>query len=357
MIARSIGWAVAATSFFAAIGIASTRPFGYDLVAYVDAAQRMLARQPLYPIALRESIYLGAGEFLYPPLAAVPFVPLALVPFELARAIWTVILLVVAAIVGFYLLRPVPPAVRPWAVAAYVLYLPLIAEITLGNLNLVTLALCLLAWHWRERAVLGGSTVAVAVGLKLLPVAIPFFFLAAGAGRMVLWAAGTGAGSIMLSWLWLAEDWRTYVGLVLELAGAPPAQAITLAPGVLGPARALLPMLALAVAVVAGRAFRRPERAPGAYAVALAAVPLSAPGIWYPYLVFALPLLANLLYRPTPWRLLGVLVAWLALEFPKRPGSPDIAFLGLVLLVALGIAMIVRPGTRDTAVEDPVATG
>ena len=227
MIARTVGWTVAGLSLLAAIGIASQRPFGYDLIAYVDAAHRLLAGEPLYPLAVKDSIYLGAGEFLYQPLAAVVFVPFALMPFEIARALWTLVLVGVAAVLGVVLLRPTPPAMRPWAVAAYVLYLPLIAEITLGNVNLITLALCVLAWHWRARPALSGPTLALAVGLKLLPIAIPFFFLAAGARRVVAWAAGTGIALILLSWPWLGEAWRTYVGLVLEIAVAPPTQAIT----------------------------------------------------------------------------------------------------------------------------------
>lgn len=99
----------------------------------------------------------------YPPPTAVAFVPLAILPFEAARAIWSAGLLVLAGGLAYRLLRPIAPALRPWALAAYVLYLPLIAEITLGNLNLVTLAVCLLAgtgggvrsWgarRWRSRS-------------------------------------------------------------------------------------------------------------------------------------------------------------------------------------------------------------
>jgi alpha-1,2-mannosyltransferase len=348
VIARSVGWAIAGLALLAAIGIAVQRPFGYDFIAYVDASHRLLAGQPLYPPAFLENVYLGKGEFLYEPLAAVVFVPFALLPFELARALWTAILVVVASVVGIVLLRPTPPEVRPWAAAAYVLYLPLVAEITLGNVNLIALALCLLAWHWRARPSLGGPTLAVAVGLKLLPLAIPFFFLAAGARRTVAWAAGIGAALILLSWPSLGNEWRTYAGLAFEIAGAPPTQAVTLVPGGLGPARLILPAIALAAAVIAGRAFQRREGAADAYTVALAAVPLGAPGIWYPYLVFALPLLARLVTRPTIWRAAAAAVAWSAMMIPKRPDSPDVALIGLVGLIAVGLAAVTRPSARES---------
>lgn len=278
LIARPLGWAVAGIALLAAIGIASARPFGYDLAAYT-AAGRLLAGRPLYSLTTADGIYLGAGEFLYPPPTAVAFVPLAILPFEAARAIWSAGLLVLAGGLAYRLLRPIAPALRPWALAAYVLYLPLIAEITLGNLNnLVTLAVCLLAWHWRRRALLGGATLALAVGLKLLPIALPLFFLAAGSRRLALWAIAVGLGTIAVSLVGLGEPWRAYLALLFELASAPPAQATTLVPGLLGPLRALLPIAALAVAVLMGRLARDPTRAGTAYAVALATVPLAAPG-------------------------------------------------------------------------------
>lgn len=340
MIVRAIGWAVAALAILAAIGIGSTRPPAYDLVAYTDAARRLLAGDPLYPLAARETIFLGAGEYLYPPLTAVLFIPLALVPLELARALWTAGLVALAAALGLVLTRSLPSTVRPWALACYALYLPLVAEITLGNLNLVTLALCLAAWRARDRAVAGGALLAAAVGLKLVPIALPVFFLAAGRARLLVWAAALGISATLLSFIWLADEWRTYAGLALGIAAAPATQAVALAPSDV-PVRVVLLLAALALLTFAGRAARDPSHEHTAFSLALAAMLLAAPAIWYPYLVFALPLFAVLARAPAPMWIVA-LVAWAALQIPARGGEPPIAFAGLVLLIAAGVAHIVR---------------
>ncbi len=349
MILRSIGWAAAGLSTLAAAQIAAARPFGYDLVAYLDAARRLVEGQPLYPLAAQETIYLGAGEYLYPPTSAIGFVPLALLPLDVATLIWTAALVVLAAWIAYDLIRPMPRDVRPWALAAYALYLPLIAEITLGNLDLVTLALCLVAWRWRERPVAGGTALALAVGSKLLPVALPFFFVTARAWRTLAVFALVAIGSILATLPWLADAWPTYVRLLLQINGAPPAEATTLVPAVVPAARLILPLASVLVVLVAGHLARRVWRAPFPYAVALAALPLAAPGIWYPYLVFALPLLATLLRSPTRTRVVAAVVAFVALEIPKRSDGADVAFIGLLLLITVGLAYAVRGDGAEVA--------
>jgi alpha-1,2-mannosyltransferase len=342
MIVRALGWAVTVLAVLAAVGIATSRPLAYDLIAYTDASRRLLAGGPLYPIAARDEIFLGAGEYLYPPLTAVLFIPLALLPLDVARAGWTAGLVALAAVIGAILVRPLRPAIRPWALAAYALYLPLIAELTLGNLNLVSLALCLAAWHWRGRPIAGGAVLAAAVGLKLVPIALPLFFIGAGRGRLVAWTAVLGSAVTLLSLVRFAEEWRTYVGLALGIAAAPATQAVPLMPSGL-PVRISMLVAGLAVLAFAGSAARDPSREREALALALAAMLLAAPAIWYPYLVFALPLLAALAGRVELWPRIGAAGTFAALEIPTRMGSPAIAFVGLAGLLAIGLAVIREP--------------
>jgi Glycosyltransferase family 87 len=57
-----------------------------DVHAYYDAATRLNAGLPLYRSG-------GAEDYLYPPLVAILFRPLALLPFEVAAGIWEALLL------------------------------------------------------------------------------------------------------------------------------------------------------------------------------------------------------------------------------------------------------------------------
>jgi hypothetical protein len=357
VIVRRVGWAVAALAILAAIGIAGARPLAYDLVAYTGAALRLLAGETLYPLAARVPISFGPGDYLYHPATAVLFIPLALVPADAARVVWTAALVVLAALLGHRLIAPLRPDLRPWAVAGYALYLPLIAEITLGNLNLVTLALCLLAWHQRARPVAAGAALAFAVGLKLLPVALPLFFLAAGAWRMTLWAAAVGGAALAATVVLMPDEWARYVGVAPTIASTPAVSVIPVAPT--GPvAQVALLVAALGVTIAMGRLARDRGRADLAYAVALAAVPLPAPAINYPYLVFTLPLLAMLLRTPG-WWWAGAAVAWVAIQVPARPDAPGVAFGGLLLLISVGAAAaMLRPSTvGGTTTVRTLATG
>lgn len=350
MMARPIGWVAAALALFVSAGIASTRPLGYDLMFFVAAARRLRAGESLYPGADHVPLTIGPGgvDYVYEPVTAVLFVPLSLLPDDAVRAVWAILLVALAAAVGYALTRSIAADRRPWAVAAYALYLPLVAEITIGNLNLVTLSLCLLAWRLRARPALGGTALAVAVGLKLMPLALPLFFLAAGAWRVVVWAGAIGAGVVAVSLLPLAGDWKTFIRLAPEIASTPVATVIPLIPTDAA-VRAGLAAVSLALSVAMGRVARDDARAWPAYAIALSAVPLPAPVISYPYLVFALPLLAALTARGSRLVLAVTAVAWLMLEIPTRPGSPPIAFAGLALCIALGVMLVARPGRAAPA--------
>jgi Glycosyltransferase family 87 len=62
-----------------------------DVHAYYDAGARLNAGQPLYE---QSATVEGSHYYFYPPLLAVAFRPLALLPFEVAATIWMVVVLV-----------------------------------------------------------------------------------------------------------------------------------------------------------------------------------------------------------------------------------------------------------------------
>ncbi|HEY3127655.1 MAG TPA: glycosyltransferase family 87 protein, partial [Candidatus Limnocylindria bacterium] len=242
-------------------------PYGYDLWAYVLAARHLLAGEPLY--AVQPEVPFGPfGEYHYAPPAAVPFMVLAPVPFWLATVIWIGINIGVAVAIGWYLIRPLPRDARPWAAAAFVLFLPTILEIALGNLNLLTLALCLVAWELRGRSAAAGTVLAVAIGLKLLPLTLVLFYLASGRWRIVAWTAAVGIAGLVVTAVAFASDFPAYVALLLALkdshwaadliAVTPPVEVAAILGSPIG--RWLLPVASLATAILGGLAARRYTR-------------------------------------------------------------------------------------------------
>src|SRR6266576_4894571 len=190
----SAGVVVLVFAALAAVIVASALPAGYDFHAYWLAGRNLLNGEALYP---NSATILGLpDEFRYLPIVALVFVPFALLPYADALTIWIGIQLAIAAAVGVALIRPLPASWRPWAAAGYVFFLGLVLEVTLGNVNLISLALALAAWRLRAHALPAGVLLAAAVGLKFLPFNLLLFYLAAGRWRPV--AAGAALGTVAL---------------------------------------------------------------------------------------------------------------------------------------------------------------
>ena len=349
-------------------------PYGYDLWAYVLAARHLIAGEPLY--AAHPEVPFGPfGEYHYAPPAAVPFMLLAPVPFWVATVIWIGINAGVAAAIGWYLIRPLPRDARPWAAAAFVLFLPTILEIALGNLNVLTLGLCLWAWELRRRSAAAGTVLAVAIGVKLLPLTLVLFYLASGRWRVVAWTIAVGIAGLVVTAVVFASDLPAYVALLLALmdshwtadliASTPPAEVAAFLGSPIG--RWLLPVASLATAILGGLAARRYARdETHLHHLALAFAPyLASFGLlWFPYLVTALPLMASTLHRalhlPRPG-MRGALTAALALSWlllqvvgERNDLVPILAhFLGLVVLLAVALAVLWLARSRD--VPEPIA--
>ena len=337
-------------------------PYGFDLWAYVLAGRHILAGEPLYPP--HPQVPAGPlGEYHYAPIVAVPFVLLAPLPFALADAVWIGLNTGVAAAIGVHLIRPLPRDARPWAAAAFIFFLPTILEISLGNLNILTVALCLFAWSQRARPSVAGTVLAVAIGTKLLPLTLTLFYLGAGRIRIMGWTLGVGAAGLLVTALVFAREFPTYVAMLVAfkdsqwatefIARASPAEIAAVLNSPVGVS--LLSVIAVATAVVGGLGARRdPRDETHLHHLALAFAPYLAPFglLWLPYLVFALPLLASTLHRALllPGTLMrALLISALALSWllMQLVGAEDeimpIAahFLGLLLLLALALAVFV----------------
>ena len=373
------GVVVTVLAGLAGLGIfLAKQPFGFDLWAYVLAARHLLAGEPLY--SAEPLMPAGPfGEYHYAPIVAVPFALLAPLPFWLAAAVWIGLNTGVAAAIGVHLIRPLPRDARPWTAAAFVLFLPTILEISLGNINLITVALCLVAWSLRRRSAAAGALLAVAIGAKLLPLSLVAFYLASGRIRLVAWTLVVGAAGLLLTTIVFWREMPGYVALFMALldsnqtaefiANTRPAEVAAFLGSPIG--GWLLPTATLATAAVGGLAARRlPHAETHLHHLALAFAPyLSLFGLlWFPYLVFVLPLLASTLHRallfPHPL-LRGLLVAalaisWLLMQIVGEPSdaTPLAAhLLGLLILLAVAVAVLARADRIDaTATVEARAT-
>jgi len=344
------------------------QPFGFDLWAYVLAARHLLAGEPLY--SAEPQMPAGPfGEYHYAPIVAVPFALLAPLPFWLATAVWIGLNTGVAAAIGVHLIRPLPRDARPWAAAAFVLFLPTILEISLGNINLITVALCLVAWSLRRRSATAGALLAVAIGAKLLPLSLVLFYLASGRVRLIAWTLAVLAAGLLLTTLVFWREMPGYIALFIALldsnqtaefiADTRPQEVAALLGSPIG--GWLLPTTTLTTAAVGGLAARRrPHDETHLHHLALAFAPyLSLFGLlWFPYLVFALPLLASSLHRALvfPQRQLRVVLvaalafSWLLLQIVGEPGDamPLAAHLmGLLILLSVAVAVLAHPERID----------
>jgi hypothetical protein len=380
MSGRHLVWAagvvVLVFASLAAVIVASALPAGYDFHAYWLGGRNFLTGAPLYPDA---TTILGLpDEFRYLPIVAIVFVPFALLPYSVALAIWIGIEFAVAAAVGVALIRPLPASWRPWAAAGYVFFLGLVLEVTLGNVNLISLALALAAWRLRDRALPAGILLAAAVGLKFLPLTLLLFYVASGRWRPVLFGGVLGSAALAVGALLMPDRTAEYIRFAPRLLEQDWVYAHIARPG--PPALAavfwseLFP-LALAgaaalVAVVAGVAARRdPARENTWHALTLATAGYLAPFgyFWTTFLILSLPLASDTLRRASTTQSAGqravvigaVVLSWALME-PQQTGTllPILwHFMGVMLLCATAVLTLVRPApVRLPLVRTPTRT-
>ena len=178
-------------------------PFA-DVRIYYDAGARLNAGLPLYGVGSDT----GVGWYVYPPLLAILFRPLALLPFPVAAAIWEVVIVAATALAVWRAgLTPRTALVVAW------LALPIGWALAVGQAEPVVTALLALGTP---------ATVALAGHVKLVPWLVAVYWLGRGdlraLGTFAAWVAGLGvlqfvlapdATLAMLRGEWLAPAFNT----------------------------------------------------------------------------------------------------------------------------------------------------
>jgi hypothetical protein len=159
-------------------------PFA-DVRIYYDAGARLNAGQPLYGVGSDE----GVGWYVYPPLLAILFRPLALLPFPLAAAIWEVVIVAATALA----IRRAGLTLLTALVVAW-LALPICWALAVGQAEPVVTALLALG---------SPATVALAGHIKLVPWLVAVYWLGRGDVRALarsgVWVVVIGVIQLVLA--------------------------------------------------------------------------------------------------------------------------------------------------------------
>ena len=305
---------IAAIAAFVAIpGIvvlaaAQAGTLGFDFQSYHQAAQRVLAGQPLYDPSIQQTG--GFGLFYYPP----PFV-FAIVPFawlDPVAASWVWLALSVAMLLGGIYLMPVRASVR-WATLLLAgLSWPVAYALKLGQVGPLLLLLFALGWRWLDAPVRFGVVGAIGAIVKVQPGLVLGWALltrrwtAVAVGALVLVVAAVvstsllGGFSVWTDFLTLLRNVSDPIatphnftpGSVAYQAGLPSGLATTIQ---------VASTVLVVVAVVASALMLRPD---ASYLVAVVASQLISPILWDHYAMLLLLPVAWLLERRQWWAVL-----------------------------------------------------
>jgi Glycosyltransferase family 87 len=279
----------------------------------------------------------GHRTFVYPPTLLAFDVPLALLPFEVARIVW--LLASAGALAGaLRILRVRDP--RCYALA--LLSVPAIQGLALGNVTVMLVPLLALSWRYRDRAVAGGLAVGLLVAIKLLLWPLFIWLLATRRIKNAMVAAVAGGTAVLGSWALIGFNGMTDYPELLRLVGGVTAgpRALTVMtlsrsaglPETVG--RGLQWSIALALLAFAVRLARRTDGDRRAFSVVVVAALVVTPVAWPHYFLFLLVPIALVAPRLAPvWAIPWGF--WLVLWLPQ--GSTHFVVAGGHNLGAFGV--------------------
>lgn len=195
--ARSvIGWVLTAGA--ASILLILARPVGLDLKVYREGAQALLQGADLYAPTLGPVGDPGL-PFTYPPIAALLFAPLLVVPFPVAYWIMSAAtvaathLLVCDLAVRWSVLGS--RATHAWVLTPFVLVTsPYLDTLTYGQINVLLMGVCYFGLTRAGRGWAFGVAVGLSAAIKLTPLALLLLPL-----LLWRWRAILGAGIVFIS--------------------------------------------------------------------------------------------------------------------------------------------------------------
>lgn len=180
-----------------------------DLQVYADGANAVRHGLDLYAIRTPDGLF-----FTYPPVAAIFALPLTLVPFAAAKAVWAVVMICVPlAVAVWFSFRPLlakagllGPAGFAAGLACCALLYPLAREFAFGQVDMFLVALCLLDLVPDRPRWPRGLLIGVATAIKLEPGVFIVYLLVTRRRREAAVAAVSFASCTALAWLVSPRD-------------------------------------------------------------------------------------------------------------------------------------------------------
>jgi hypothetical protein len=316
-------------------------------------AGRQLLRG-LSPYDIPQNISGGVG-FPYPAVAAFLFAPFALIPHAVADWLFTAINMA-AVVGGLWALN-----VRDRRVyGAAFLAAPVVSGWQTANVTLLLVMALAMAWRYRERPIVTGLLIALAISVKPFVWPLALWLLATRRYAALGYAVVCGAVLNAIAWGVLGFDQvHTYIRVLNAVTGAMYRRGYTLVAFMLhlGAGHSLALALAIGVAAAAGVACvwcgrRGNDRS--SLSLAVATCLLATPVLWVHY--FALTLVPLALARPrltTAWLL--PMVLWFC---PISPATWQITLAIVVNLTIFAIALGAKPPAflRRREQRSPLAT-
>jgi alpha-1,2-mannosyltransferase len=180
-----------------------------DLQVYREGGAAVLRGEPLYAGGVLLDL-----PFVYPPFAALAFVPLSLLPLAALKVLWTVAgvaLLVFVVRRSARLLGREPSVTGTVLLVAVLLALdPVRTTVYLGQINVVLLALVLADLTGRPGSRLRGVGVGLAAAVKLTPLVFVAYLLLTGRHRAAVTAGATFAAAVGGGFLLAPADSAVY---------------------------------------------------------------------------------------------------------------------------------------------------
>ena len=343
---RALGqpWEIAAFFWVPAVGLGFA--CWYELRARDTLQDFGIFRAAALAVVHGRSPYVAAtpaalahfDKFVYPPVTALVFVPVAELPSEVGRVL--VFAGALVAIVGALRLL----GVEDWRCYGVALAsTPAINSLALGALTSFLLLGAALAWRYRDQTAVAAVVVALTAVLKLFLWPLAIWLLATRRWRSA--AACVGAGIVLLLGSWAVIGFaglRSYPTLlnVLERIEGPASYSVVALVGVGGgAATAVTVVLAVALFAAVVLAARAPDGDRRAFALAVLAALVATPLLWLHYLLLLYVPIA--LYRPrlAPLWFLPVLL-WV---------TPAAHSQGVTWRIAVALAVLAAVALRTVA--------
>jgi alpha-1,2-mannosyltransferase len=290
---------------------------GYDAAAYLQAADRLLAGQPLYDPDVNVAV--GYGVFLYPPPFALAVVPFALLPAPLD--LWGWLAAMVLAFLAGTALLPVRGGVRWSIVLLAALSFPFLYSVKLGQVGPLLYLAFAIGWRWIDRPAASGLAAAAGALTKLQPALLFGWMIATRRWRalavgLIAVAAAVAATTLVAG----PEAWADYLALLGRVSKPiTTPQNLTLGAvayrmGASLDAASAIQWLAMGATLVATVfAWIRRDAATG-FIVTVVASQLLSPILWSHYAMLLLLPVALLLERRQWWAAALPLITWLPLD-------------------------------------------